>query len=222
MHIPATHLPKAIANVEVSERIVSGLTGCALLKSGIKNRSILKSISGGYLLFRAATGYCPLYKILSNQGMVTAPRNINIRTEVTVKKSPAEVYSFWRDLENLPLFMSHLESVNVEDDYRSEWEARFPGGVGTITWKSEIVEDQENARIGWRSIGGSTLENAGTVLFRDAGEFGTKVQVTISYRAPIGKAGEMAARLLTPIFEKTVKEDIENLKWFLESDNRPL
>lgn len=221
MHIPATNLPKTMANVEVSERIVSGFTGYALLKSGLKNGSILKSLTGGYMLFRAATGYCPVYDLLSKQGVVTKPRNVNIRTEVTVKKSPEEVYAFWRNLENLPLFMSHLESVKEEDHHRSEWKAKLPGGAGSITWRSEIVEDQENERLGWKSIKGSTLENAGTVQFRDAGDFGTTVQVSISYRAPVGKAGEMAARLLNPLFEKTVKEDIENLKWYLERDNRP-
>ena len=204
-------------NVEPGERLVSALTGSMLLASGIKSRSIIKSLLGSYMVFRAATGYCFAYNLMEKNGIVAKPRNVNIRTSVTVKKSPEEVYSFWRNLENLPLFMKHLDSVQALDNIRSEWKAKLPGGKGHVSWRSEIVDDQVNRRIGWQSLPDSTIDNAGSVLFRDAGEFGTEVQVTITYRAPVGKPGELVAKLLTPLFEKMVKEDIENLKWFLES-----
>jgi len=57
---------------------------------------------------------------------------------------------------------------------------------------------------------------AGKVVFRPSGK-GTEIIVTISYHAPLGIAGEGAAKLLNPYFEKLVKDDIMNFKTYLES-----
>src|SRR5690606_12190842 len=145
-------------NVESTERIVSAFTGSMLLASGIKSGGVIKSLVGSYLLFRAATGYCFGYGLMEKKGFVAKPQNINIRSSVTIKKSPAEVYSFWRNLENLPLFMKHLESITVFDDVHSEWKAKLPGGKGHVSWRSKIVDDQINKRIGWESLPDSTIE----------------------------------------------------------------
>ncbi len=217
MHSKPILLTDKETNVESTERLVSALTGSLLLRSGLKSRSVFKTLIGGYLLFRGTTGFCFAYDLMEKKGFVAKPRNVNIRTSITVKKSPEEMYSFWRNLENLPLFMDHLESVKELDDIHSEWHAKLPGGHGSISWRSEIVDDQVNKRIGWESMPDSTIENSGSVLFRDAGEFGTEVQITFSYRAPVGKPGELVGRLLSPLFEKMVSDDVENLKWFLES-----
>jgi len=45
----------------------------------------------------------------------------------------------------------------------------------------------------------------------------TQIEITISYRAPLGIAGQGAAKLLNPIFEKLVHDDISGLKAYLES-----
>ena len=34
---------------------------------------------------------------------------------MTINKSPWELYQFWRNVENLPKIMSHLESVDVDN-----------------------------------------------------------------------------------------------------------
>lgn len=45
----------------------------------------------------------------------------------------------------------------------------------------------------------------------------TEIEATISYHAPLGNAGETAAKLLNPYFEKLAESDIMNFKSYLES-----
>jgi uncharacterized membrane protein len=209
-------------NVGTTDRILSLIAGSVLIFDAVANRkSIMEALAGGYLLFRGGTGFCLAYKTLGTDTLEHNIRNINIKSSITVNKPRDEVYTFWRKLDNLPLFMKQLKSIKILDDKTSEWKAAIPGGLGSIKWKSEIVEDEPGDRIGWRSLPGSMIENAGNVHFRDAGKFGTEVHAVISYRAPAGKAGEGLGKLLNPVFSKIVKEDIRNFRRYMESGELP-
>lgn len=208
---------KPSINVDVPERVISGLAGGWLLLNGIKNLSLLRAGLGGYLVYRAATGHCPLYSAMGKPHLPDPVKNINIRTTVQVNRPREEVYAFWRRLENLPLFMQHLNKVEAIDDRTSHWEANIPGGLGTISWDAAIVEENEGRFIGWNSLPGATIENAGKVEFRDLGDGWTELHVVITYRAPLGAAGQGLSTLLNPMFEKMVRRDIKSFKKYIEA-----
>jgi len=213
--------PSQKKNVSKPERILSSLAGGALLANGlIGKKSPLKILAGGFLLYRGLTGNCPAYSAAAKLN-IRHPKNITIKTSLTVNKPIAEVYAFWRNLENLPLFMKHLESVQVTDRITSIWRAKVPGRLGTVEWKSSLFLDQENERIGWRSDEGADIMNSGTVHFKDGGKFGTEIHAIISYHAPAGILGEGIGRLLNPIFEGMVQEDIKNFKRYIETGEIP-
>jgi uncharacterized membrane protein len=206
-------------NVGQTERIISTLAGTLMMLHGFRKGKRFSEIPvGSFLLFRGLTGYCPVKERLSGNHMVAEHHKINIKTSVIVDKPRNEVYTFWRALENLPLFMKHLDSVTVLDDKTSLWKANIPGGFGTIEWKSEIVHDAINERIGWQSLPGSQIENAGNVQFRDAGNNQTELFAVISYEAPGGVIGEGVGKILNPIFEKMVKADMESFKEYMETE----
>jgi uncharacterized membrane protein len=138
-----------------------------------------------------------------------------------VNRPRNEVYSFWRKLENLPRFMKHLESVTEHDGGRSVWNAKIPGGLGTIGWDAEIVKEEEGQLLGWNSLPGSTIHNAGKVEFRDAADNGTEITVIITYRAPFGAIGEGVTNLLSPVFEKLIETDIKGFKEYIENERIP-
>lgn len=206
-------------NVSPAERGASLLAGAYFLYDalGKQKKSGLEAILAGYLLYRGASGNCFLYNAIGKTKPDNRSRNVNIQLKMVVNKPREEVYTFWRNLENLPLFMEHLESVESLNDSISVWESNLPGHVGTIRWKSEIVKERPFELLGWQSLPGSSLENAGKVEFRDV-PGGTELHVVISYHAPGGIAGESAARLLNPMFEDMVEEDVRNFKWFIERD----
>ena len=206
-------------NVSPAERGASLLAGTYLLYDGLgkHKKSGLEALLAGYLLYRGVSGNCLIYNAIGKTKPDNHSRNVNIQINMVVNKPKEEVYSFWRNLENLPLFMEHLESVESLNDSISVWEAKLPGNIGTIRWKSEIVKERPNELLGWQSLPGSSIENAGKVEFIDLGD-ATRLHVVISYHAPGGIPGEGAARLLNPVFEDMVEEDVRNFKWFIEKD----
>lgn len=214
---------KTHINVSNTERIVSVLGGSALIWHALSGnrKSIVEGIAGGYLLFRGASGYCPIYDLTNKQRLPDPAKNINIQTALTVNKPIHEVYTFWRQLENLPLFMKHLESVKQTGAKTSEWKALIPGGVGVIHWEAEIVKEEPNAFLGWNSLPGATIENAGKVVFKEAEENSTEIHVVISYQAPLGTVGEEVLALFTPVFENMIKEDVRNFKRYIETGEIP-
>jgi uncharacterized membrane protein len=208
-------------NLEWPERMASVVLGTRLTFSGVFRifkhpvRSVIRILAGGYLVQRGVSGHCEAYSRLGKTS--TQPVNVNIKYTFTVNRHRQDVYDFWRRLENLPLFMSHLDNIQVIDATHSHWEARIPGNIGNIRWEAEIVKDIPGSHIGWQSLPGSTIDNAGKVEFEDApGEQGTIVKVLISYLPPAGGVGTGIAKLLNPIFEKVVRQDVLNFKDYME------
>jgi uncharacterized membrane protein len=107
-------------------------------------------------------------------------KSMNVKKTITVNRTPAEIYSFWHNFENLPRFMRHLESVRVAGEKSSHWKAKAP--LGLIEWDAETTEDRPNELIAWRSLEGADVPNSGLVRFMPStGGRGTVVQVEIEY-----------------------------------------
>lgn len=204
-------------NVSTLERILMVTSGAYLVYNGLTNKtkSFTKAGTGGAMLLRGISGYCPIYDAAGHL-MNDKSSNINIRFTADINRPVSEVFAFWRNLENLPKFMSHLDSIKTIDSTVSEWTAKGPVGIGSISWKARIVKDRTNKLLSWSSLEGSSIRNAGKVIFKDKGS-STELDITISYHAPLGIAGESAAKLLNPYFENMVRSDIGVLKEYLES-----
>lgn len=210
-------------NLSTAERTISIATGIKLALAGLKGlfkspfSSIIKLGAGGYLLNRGITGHCELYSRMGRNS--TEPVNVNIRSSYFIDKPRQEVYDFWRKLDNLPLFMKHLESVELIDDTRSHWVLKLPVGVAKVSWDAEIVKDEPGYSIGWSSLPDSLIDNAGKVRFQDSlnGD-GTLVDIIISYRPPAGGFGGGIAHILNPVFKNMVDNDVRNFKQFMDID----
>lgn len=138
-------------------------------------------------------------------------------TSVTIRRSGEDLYRFWRDVQKLPSFMYHLESVRVDGDRRSHWTAKAPAGR-TVEWDAEIVEDRPGELIAWRSLGGADVGNTGSVRFRPApGDRGTEVSVGIEYSPPGGALGAVVAKLLGEEPEQQIKDDLRRFKQLMET-----
>ena len=217
----------SVINVSKRERYVSAIAGAMLLSSAFKNfgkkpgKSFIKAIAGGFLLYRGASGNCVLYNYLDNNRVEPAhASSINIRTTLVVNRPRQEVYAFWRQLENLPLFMRHLQQVTQVDDRHSIWEASFPADFITLKWEAEIVKEIPGELLAWQSREFATIENAGKVEFSDAlGGRGTELSIMISYRLPAGDIGSKLGGLFNPIFERKIKEDLLQFKSYIEADH---
>ena len=136
----------------------------------------------------------------------------------TVGKSPEEVYSYWRDLTKLPLFMAHLDSVQVSDmdRSRSHWQATAPFGR-TVEWDAEIVEDVPGKHLAWRSIEDADVHNDGRVEFKEApGGQGTEVRVALRYEG-VGALARAAARYFGEEPRQHLDDDLRRFKQVMET-----
>jgi uncharacterized membrane protein len=126
-----------------------------------------------------------------------------------------EVYHFWRQLENLPRFMDHLESVTVLDENRSHWVAKAPAGT-KVEWDATIHNEIEDELLAWRSLPGADVDNAGSVHFTPRGQ-STVVRVVLSYDPPAGRVGAAVAKLLGEEPGTQVEDDLRRLKQVMEA-----
>jgi uncharacterized membrane protein len=144
-------------------------------------------------------------------------RSIAAKRAITVRRPREEVYAFFRDLENLPRFMAHLESVVDEGGGRSRWCAKAPAGTHA-EWRAEITDERTNERIAWRSIEGSDLTTSGAVRFTDApGGRGTEVHVDLCYEPPGGRAGRAFAMIFGEAPEQQLEGDLRRFKQVMET-----
>ncbi len=135
---------------------------------------------------------------------------------VTIQRSRAELYRFWRQLDNLPRFMENVRAVEVLDDVRSRWTVRAPGGE-TVRWESLIVEDVPDRLIEWRTADSSTVRNSGRIEFRDAEAEGTAVTVTVDYDPAGGEAGALVARLFGAEPKIQVRRDLVRFNQLMQT-----
>lgn len=209
-------------NLGKLERALSVTLGGLLMALGTRQErktALAMEAVGGYLAYRGATGHCPLYAALQLDTAETPVPSgeVVLQRSVTIQAAPREIYDFWRDLENLPRFMEHLESVLLIDERRSRWVARSPLG-GTVQWTSEILEDEPGHLISWCTTEESEVHHRGSVRFQEApGGRGTELRVVLSYRVPAGKLGTMAALLTGEEPGQQLRTDLFRLKQILET-----
>jgi len=140
---------------------------------------------------------------------------------VRLEKPVSDIYRFWRRLENLPRFMTHLDRVTEMPNGKSHWVARGPAGLA-VEWDAEIINELENEVIGWRSLHGSEVVTAGSVNFGRARDGrSTQVSVHLQYAPPAGKAGALIASLFGREPSQTIREDLRHFKQLLEAGEIP-
>lgn len=216
-------------NISDLEKWVSIAAGAGLAVYGLsrlRSNGWLWSGLGGLLLRRGVRAHCDFYQALGidtyarandTSAALSGSRGVNVLESVTINRSVSELYRFWRNLENLPRFMRHLQSVEKMTDTISRWRARGPVGV-TVEWEAEIYNEVSDKLIAWRSLEGSTVISAGSVNFDDAGPGrGTRLTVHLQYSPPGGKLGARVARLFGADAETEIREDLRRFKQLLEA-----
>ncbi len=142
-----------------------------------------------------------------------------VESGVAVEAPASRVYDYWRDLENLPNFMSNIEEVRNVGDHRTHWVVKGPLGM-KIEYNAETTQDQENEAIAWNSTDGD-VQTSGQVRFQELGPERTRVEVTMNYSDPPGgKLGEVGSRLVANP-QVMLDQDLQNFKEIMEGTATP-
>lgn len=213
-------------NVGAEERMFSVLGGVALGLYGlarIRLSGLVLAGLGGALLSRGLSGHCRFYAALglgraaTLTGETRGNRGIKIQREVAVNAQPEMLHRLWRQLEDLPRFMSHLARVEQIDDQRSRWTLKTPPGVPAIAWEAEIINDRPGELIAWETTGGS-VDHAGSVSFERAPDGrSTVVRVELQYDPPGGEIAHALATLFGRDAGSQIAADLRELKRAVEA-----
>jgi uncharacterized membrane protein len=222
------------------ERWVSLIAGGALTAYALRRRTTASgaaALAGTALMYRGATGHCHLYEALGlnfanghaiergtgriadrdsdTRRRLGGNRGIHVDESITIHRPVPEVYRYWRNFENLPRFMRHLEAVAMREEGISHWVARGPAGT-SVEWDARIINEVDNKVIGWQSLDGSTVATAGSVHFAETAG-GTLVRVHLQYSPPAGKLGSAVAWLFGEEPSQQIREDLQRFKTLMET-----
>jgi uncharacterized membrane protein len=216
-------------NVGNSERVITGIGGAGLAAFGLSRGGVpglLTALVGGGLVYRAMSGHCPAYEALGVTTAEPTPRDffekgLRIEESVTIERSPAELYQFWRNFENLPRFMKNVESVQIVGEDCSRWTVKGPLGR-RWEWNARIINEVENELIAWQTSGDADIQNAGSVRFIPSRNGrGTVVKAVIEYLPPVGKVvgrlGSALALIVGRSPAEEVKADQRRFKQIMET-----
>ena len=98
------------------------------------------------------------------------------------------VFRLWSNVEHFPRFMSHVRRV----------------------------EALEGRRLSWKTLPGSPVQHAGTVLFQEDPQGGTRVDIRLSYNPVAGALGHAVATLLGENPRQQMDRDLLRMKTFIE------
>ena len=207
-------------NVGDTERMISAIAGGALALYGLRRGSLgglLIAGLGAALGYRGITGNCQLYEKLGIDSG-GAQRNVGnlgvkIDKEIVVNAPPERLYGIWRNFQNLPKILSHIEKVEILSPNRSRWTLKAPVG---ISWEAELINDKLNELIAWRTDGNQWVNHAGSVTFQSIGGGSTRVHVSLQYDPPGGQIGHAVASLFAEDAGSKVEQDLGNFKRAVE------
>lgn len=141
---------------------------------------------------------------------------------ITVFAPIGEVYSFWRDFNNIPKFMTHVREIEVlNEGERVRWHWATIGGF-EMQWDTVMIDDVPDKVLSWRTVPGSAAQHAGSVWFKPVldGE-ATEVYLRFIYKVPGGKITKSFAELLGEAPEQVVKEDLRRFRCLVETGITP-
>jgi uncharacterized membrane protein len=203
---------------ESGSATVLRVIGGALAIYGLTRRgtfgALLRTLGAGMLVGRTGRD------VFTGSGLPSLDRRraVDIQKTLHIEAPVHQVYGFWSNYENFPLFMSHVREVEDLGEGRSHWSVSGPGGV-PIEWNASVTQQTPNEVIAWRSEAGSMLENAGIIRFSPTGT-GTRVDLRLCYHPPVGGAGQAVAELLGSDPRAKLNEDLGRMKALLEATTK--
>ncbi len=142
-----------------------------------------------------------------------------VRTSAIVQASPKVLYEMWREVEAAPTWHERIVDVRRTGAKTYHWVMRDEPGDKTLEWDFEILADEPEKRITWRSLSGEP-ESAGEVTFEPApGGRGTMVTVLEQFRT--GKLGHAWEAITGRSPKQSVIENLRDFKALPETGEIP-
>ena len=119
LRLSTTDQPRS-PTLKTGSRLAPAPSCCSLAPLDVRRRRALAA-SSAPLLYRGITGHWPalpngLTQPDNTKAALGGTRGVHVRESIRLEVPLADVYRFWRRLENLPRFMTHLDRVTETSD----------------------------------------------------------------------------------------------------------
>ena len=210
-------------NWSPAARAAAGSGGVLAAFYGFGDRSFIGKIFGmaGLLLLARALTNLPLGRLF---GTGVSRHAVDVQKTIHIDAPVEKVFELWDDFENFPRFMRHVRHVRrietAEGKQRWRWTVTGPTGT-EFDFDSIVSAREENRLLGWRTEGGSLVQNAGRIRFQDNGDGTTTVDVKMIYNPVIGAVGHAIAWLCGADPKHQMDDDLMRMKTYLETGKVP-
>lgn len=200
-------------NWSPATRLLSGVGGSLLTLYGMTRRGVAKPVLSTAGLVLTARGVTNL-DTRSLLGLSGGESGIRVNKAINIFAPIDEVYQFWRNFENFPLFMNHVKEISTQGGV-SNWKVAGPAG-STVEFQSRVTQDIPNDLIAWETLPDSQVRSIGFVRFDENRDGSTRVTVQMAYIPPAGVAGHAVAQLFGVDPRQAMHDDLIRLKTLLE------
>ena len=207
------------SNWSPTTRLLTGLTGSALMLNCLRRRDPLNTVLGtiGFGLFIRGVTNLEMNRLL---GIGRNCRAVDVQKTINISAPVERVFDFWINYQNFPNFMSNVREVTPAGQDRSHWVVAGPAGV-PIEWTAEITEMVPNKLLAWRCIDGSVITHTGVIHFEPNRDVGTTVRIKLCYRPLAGVIGHTLAKLFGADPKSEMDADLVRMKTFIETGHPP-
>jgi uncharacterized membrane protein len=197
-----------------AQRALAGAGGAAMamlgyIRGGVKGAAMCAL--GGMLVTRA-TANETLSDTLRGHGIL-------VEKSLVVNAPVEQVFAYWRDLSNLPQWMSHVREVRNLGGDRHHWVVDGPAGV-PVEWDSELLNYVDNREMTWHTVGDSQVGIVGRIRF-DPEQGGTRIHVQMRYMPPGGALGHAVAKFFGADPKSEMDDDLMRMKAAIETGKAP-
>jgi uncharacterized membrane protein len=147
-------------------------------------------------------------------------RAVEVRKTIHIAAPAEEVWSFWSNYDNFPLFMHNVRRVRDHGGGRSTWTVAGPAGV-PVEWDALVTQCVPGKVLAWKSVPGSIVAHAGKVEFERNDDGTTRVDVRMGYNPPAGAIGHAVASLFRADPKTEMDQDLMRMKVLIENARFP-
>ena len=209
----ATMMDQTQRNWSPATRLLSSVGGSLLTLYGLTRKGIAKPVLSTAGMVLTARGMTNL-DTRSLLGLSGGENGIRVNKAINIFAPIDEVYQFWHNFENFPLFMNHVKEISTQGEI-SNWKVAGPIG-STVEFQSRLTQDIPNDLIAWETLPDSQIRSAGIVRFDENRDGSTRVTVQMAYIPPAGMAGHAIAQIFGVDPRQAMHDDLIRLKTLLE------
>ena len=150
----------------------------------------------------------------AHNGGMSGEKTEKMEKSIEVSVPVRVAYNQWTQFEDFPKFMKGVKQVKQLDDKRLHWQAEIAGKEKE--WDAEIVEQEPDRKVSWRSTSGA--RNDGMVTFDKRGDNTTQVTLFLEY-VPESATEHIGDKL--GLVDHRVESDLKRFKEFVEARGVP-